>query len=468
MKTFADLITEKTSILIGASTANAFVLADEDVADKHCQITHLADKKYLIADLGSASGTFVNNERITAREISEQDFIQVGSYIFQLKTVVPAEKSSAPAQKIEIEPEIAVAPIPLFKPVGQKEVVTQKVEEVLNPAKSLRIYCLYAPEDEGAAVFLDKHLTALRYNAQQPIEIQGAFKRQAGDDKTLDDNNLSQADIILVFLSVNIMDDATYRRSMIALDFYNKGKAKLIPILTRRCLWNQMPFGKLPLLPKNLEPLYSKRGWDSEDEAFTNVVEDIGKTVNEYYTQKEHQQFQPEKIKAVIPKFQLKIDYKADYKWSLFFKRMVAYMIDILLFGIPSLIVLAIFGMDINTYENGVMQMETTIVLLLFLILFGAFFESRNWRATPGKMIFGLIITDVHGEKLTYAESLKRNAIKFLIVLVMQDITLSILLIVGQIAYYMAKGKFIHDEISKTLISPSDKKAERIATSLGA
>jgi uncharacterized RDD family membrane protein YckC len=87
--------------------------------------------------------------------------------------------------------------------------------------------------------------------------------------------------------------------------------------------------------------------------------------------------------------------------------------------------------------------------------------------ATPGKMIFGLIITDVNGDQLSFGESLKRNAVKFIIILFMQDITLNIVTIIAQLAYYAIKGKFIHDEISKTAISPSAKKAESFATSRG-
>ncbi|MCS6884314.1 MAG: adenylate/guanylate cyclase domain-containing protein [Acidobacteriota bacterium] len=64
---------------------NDLVLSDNQVSREHCVITKRSTN-YYVRDLGSANGTFVNGERISAeRLLSEDDIIQVGHYFISLK-----------------------------------------------------------------------------------------------------------------------------------------------------------------------------------------------------------------------------------------------------------------------------------------------------------------------------------------------------------------------------------------------
>jgi ABC-type multidrug transport system ATPase subunit/ABC-type multidrug transport system permease subunit len=68
---------------IGRAPDNDLVLADLGVSGYHAELRNLAGQ-YLIADLGSYNGTFVNGKRITTAPLTEQDIVGIGSSTFRL------------------------------------------------------------------------------------------------------------------------------------------------------------------------------------------------------------------------------------------------------------------------------------------------------------------------------------------------------------------------------------------------
>ncbi len=54
---------DKDVITIGATADNDLVIADETVSRNHCRI-FVESENYMIRDLGSTNGTFVNSVRI--------------------------------------------------------------------------------------------------------------------------------------------------------------------------------------------------------------------------------------------------------------------------------------------------------------------------------------------------------------------------------------------------------------------
>ncbi|MCC6750656.1 MAG: GGDEF domain-containing protein [Deltaproteobacteria bacterium] len=65
------------AVVVGRSGTADIVLADEGVSRRHCEISY-SGINYLIRDLGSANGTFVNNERVeNERRLCDGDIIQV-------------------------------------------------------------------------------------------------------------------------------------------------------------------------------------------------------------------------------------------------------------------------------------------------------------------------------------------------------------------------------------------------------
>ena len=65
--------------LIGRSPDCDVFLDDVTVSRRHAEITHEKDS-YVIRDLGSLNGTFVNRHRIETSVLSDDDEVQIGKY----------------------------------------------------------------------------------------------------------------------------------------------------------------------------------------------------------------------------------------------------------------------------------------------------------------------------------------------------------------------------------------------------
>jgi uncharacterized RDD family membrane protein YckC len=149
--------------------------------------------------------------------------------------------------------------------------------------KKITVYFLAAPEEEDECQAIRKYLVPAIRNSKIPVEIFSDFEIPAGEDKANYKQKLFEADIVLALISSDyISDDETYERTQKVMERYNKNETILVPILVRNCLWKHTPFVKLPLLPKNLQPLNNKQFWNSEDDALMAVVEDIYEAINDF------------------------------------------------------------------------------------------------------------------------------------------------------------------------------------------
>jgi ABC-type multidrug transport system ATPase subunit len=73
------------TLRIGRTPDNDLVVEDLAVSRHHAELRKTPDSKYVIADLGSHNGTFVNGRRITSRLLTEDDIIGIGHSTFRLK-----------------------------------------------------------------------------------------------------------------------------------------------------------------------------------------------------------------------------------------------------------------------------------------------------------------------------------------------------------------------------------------------
>jgi uncharacterized RDD family membrane protein YckC len=108
-----------------------------------------------------------------------------------------------------------------------------------------------------------------------------------------------------------------------------------------------------------------------------------------------------------------------------FWRRFVAYVIDRLILGIPSGILVLVFlvpsllGMvkcccDPECIPFGILSFVVSWVWLILVIVAGhllyfAWFESSRFQATPGKMLLGIVVTDVKGQRVWFLRALGRN-----------------------------------------------------------
>lgn len=122
-----------------------------------------------------------------------------------------------------------------------------------------------------------------------------------------------------------------------------------------------------------------------------------------------------------------------------FWLRFVAYIIDGLVLSVPSLLIYQTIG-------GGIIQpnsLAQTLVAIIGVSYF-AFFESSEKQATLGKMALGIIVTDLQGERISFARAVGRYFSKIVSAL--------ILLIGFMMAGFTEKKQALHDMMAGTLV----------------
>src|SRR4051794_22494277 len=77
------------SALIGRQPDAAVYLESLAVSRQHAQVL-CQDGSYVVEDLGSSNGTFVNGQRVRGRmPLTEHDLLQVGPYVLALRPERP-------------------------------------------------------------------------------------------------------------------------------------------------------------------------------------------------------------------------------------------------------------------------------------------------------------------------------------------------------------------------------------------
>ncbi len=173
-------------------------------------------------------------------------------------------------------------------------------------------------------------------------------------------------------------------------------------------------------------------------------------------------------------------------RYASFFKRFVAYVIDgiiaktiaaaiviplgLLTAGTGILAGLSLRNSDRFFYYGDFEEMfealaaSLSIAAVFFWIFVGAViswlyfavFESSPRQATPGKMMLGLFVTDIHGRRITFARALGRTLSK---------IPSKMLCWMGYImALFTARNQALHDLIADTLVLEPDYPAPAIAS----
>ncbi len=79
----------KSSNTIGRHSGNSLQIRDRIVSKLHCKITRGADGKYLLRDLNSLNGTYVNGEKITEKILKPGDIISLGKTTMRFELAAP-------------------------------------------------------------------------------------------------------------------------------------------------------------------------------------------------------------------------------------------------------------------------------------------------------------------------------------------------------------------------------------------
>ncbi len=82
----ADLVPLRDEeLFIGSATENSIVLTEESVSPRHAHVSHLDDGTYLVADLGSEAGTWVNYAPVSPEgsQLRDGDLLHIGRVAFR-------------------------------------------------------------------------------------------------------------------------------------------------------------------------------------------------------------------------------------------------------------------------------------------------------------------------------------------------------------------------------------------------
>ena len=95
----------KEVIYLGRDVKNDILLNDDSVSRRHAQIVRQPEG-FVLRDLGSKNGTFINNLRIEEQLLKHDDILTFGNlyFIFSLPAVPEAQQAEAPVTEAVAEP----------------------------------------------------------------------------------------------------------------------------------------------------------------------------------------------------------------------------------------------------------------------------------------------------------------------------------------------------------------------------
>jgi len=145
---------------------------------------------------------------------------------------------------------------------------------------AVKLFLCYADEDKDLVAVLRKHLKLLEQSSCVDkiwdSEVPAGYDVHREREKRLDESQ-----VILLLLSTGFMN-STYCHGVAmrqALRRQEQGEALVVPILLQSVYWEDALIGKLQVLPRNGRAISE---WDSQDEAFVDVVRDLKKAIEEW------------------------------------------------------------------------------------------------------------------------------------------------------------------------------------------
>ena len=85
---------DKDELTIGRNPDNDILIDNLAVSDRHARIIRGADG-YVLQDLGSTNGTFVNEKKIDQVALNEKDTIDIGKHLIEVTGLIAQEGASS-------------------------------------------------------------------------------------------------------------------------------------------------------------------------------------------------------------------------------------------------------------------------------------------------------------------------------------------------------------------------------------
>ncbi|HEX6836365.1 MAG TPA: FHA domain-containing protein, partial [Polyangia bacterium] len=134
---------DKPEVTIGRVQGNDIILPKGNVSKRHSRIV-LKDGKFIIVDLKSTNGTYVNGRKITSPLVVKgSDKIYIGDFILSIEELAGAGASADDSASMGARPRSATIPPPPPAPRGRPSTVPGTADEEGEP--------MGAPPQFGAA-----------------------------------------------------------------------------------------------------------------------------------------------------------------------------------------------------------------------------------------------------------------------------------------------------------------------------
>jgi predicted component of type VI protein secretion system len=127
---------EGDQLIIGRDAVHAIAINDAEVSRKHARMTFQGGK-YVIEDLGSTNGTFVNGQRLTtATVLKPGDVVSLGEQIVLMYEGLSSDAGATMIGRKAVRP----APAPVAAPVQSAPAPSVAPSSGANPARNLPIF----------------------------------------------------------------------------------------------------------------------------------------------------------------------------------------------------------------------------------------------------------------------------------------------------------------------------------------
>ena len=162
---------EKSTITIGRSQENEIVIDNVAVSRRHAQLELKEGKGYVLRDLGSSNGTFLNGVQIDANdhELNDGDVLGIAKFEILVKGLTLAPKA---VPKVPGQPDVdgtLIYEAPRRKPSPEPAGVSEP-KGISSPV----LKAISGPS-KGKEYKLAKEITTLGKNSQDDISVGGWF-----------------------------------------------------------------------------------------------------------------------------------------------------------------------------------------------------------------------------------------------------------------------------------------------------
>jgi hypothetical protein len=208
----------------------------------------ISDRDFFIKQLTKSSGTdgnFVSNEKLRETLGWEKQKYRVIHGVLKQEELIVVKPGRGG----------------LVAPAGNQQ------------AEKLKVFVSYSHVDKELKERLINHLYPLE--RENLIQVWADQQIPAGGDWNKEiANKLVESDIVLTLVSIDFINskycyDVELEKALVR---EAEGKAKVIPVILRSCLWTKSPLGRLKALPTDGKAVTT---WQNIDEALTTVANGI-------------------------------------------------------------------------------------------------------------------------------------------------------------------------------------------------